>query len=345
MVKMRKIAIACLGLSGLLFLASCGKNEKELQKEANVLYDKMIESFKNFRAEEVIRYADQQLECQKRIRKEPLKTYIFIVANVHKAQAKLMQNKPEESIFCFEQAFQALHPSTPQEIFRKADLAINIAGLYYKTGQRAAYEKYTRILEQLILDFENSGKGASTEATKEQIQAFYGMVYRFKAEMSMKEKKYPEALAYLNRMMELYGGEEVFEKEKDNPGIDFQCLGLVYYNLRNYEKAKYYLLKSYGEFQKEKSFYWETMETLADIFIKTAKYEEGIIFCEQGIRDIQLQKPVQEKSKIRMLLLKQAEIYHMWGKQKKAEALKKKVLELKPDVDEMKTLEKIMRPQ
>lgn len=336
--RMNKFIIFLCIVFLAVLMVSCGRNEKEIQKDVDVFYSKMIESFDNWRPEEVILYADRQLELCKYIKSGPLKTYTLVVANVYKGQAKLMQNKTGEAIGCFELAFHALHPVTPQEIFRKADLAINLAGLYHRTGNLAAYKKYSKILSQLTADFEKFKK----EERPEKISiAFHAMVYLFKVEMNTREKNYAEALSYSRKIMDLYGGEAEFEKEKTGPCIEFQCFGIIYYHLNQYKKAEHYLLKSYERYRPKKCFFWDTMETLADLYLKTKEYEKGIAFCQRCLQDVRSYETHQRESKIKMLLLKQAEMYHKCGKQKEVEILCKEIMNLNPTPETVGMLEKM----
>lgn len=156
------------------------------------------------------------------------------------------------------------------------------------------------------------------------------MVYLFKVDMNMREKNYPEALSYSRKIMELYGGEAGFEKEKISPCMEFQCFGIIYYHLNQYEKAEHYLLKSYEGYRLQKSFLWDTMETLADLYLKTGEYEKGIAFCQRGLQDVRSSETNQRESKIKLLLLKQAEMYHKCGKQKEVEILSREIMNLNP---------------
>ena len=157
----------------------------------------------------------------------------------------------------------------------------------------------------------------------------------------MREKNYPEAFSYSRKIMELYGGEAGFEKEKTGSCIEFQCFGIIYYHLNQYKKAEHYLLKSYEGYRLQKCFFWDTMETLADLYLKTKEYEKGIAFCRRGLQDVRSSETNQRESKIKLLLLKQAEMCHKCGKQKDMETLCKEIMKLNPSPETVRILEKM----
>jgi len=245
------------------------------------------------------------------------------------AKAFLLKRQKGNALRYYEMAYSVLSKDVLPELEKKCDLAILLAYSFRIQKNEQKFQSYIQTATENVGHLE---KLASKQAANGNPlpSKFRIAISLESAEFQMDHGQYQSAVKILLAVAERQDLSVLMQRDPVLFLMLFGDLGMAYSHEGNDSKAVFYLQKCFELCRQQGLFPEKYYLPYVKILTKAGKYQEAIAFCEEWRNNLLFSKMEDIEGKTRIIQLKMAEIYKMWGKKQEAKRYAEQVMNENP---------------